>query len=295
MCDKIEELEQKIADLEKTNDLLRTLVKKKDARIQELREDYDELNDISIELTQDVNELEKKNESLKVTIHGYIQENLDLYKAKEKLEDENEKLKKANDILTEECNKALMLNDKHGGEAKDLKEENEKLKRACNGYVQENLELYKAKEKLENENKQLQYYVDDWKDRSETNQNLFERSCDHVTRLEKENEDLKKQLANALDLYDERGEIIEKHEELKSAIKTILNFVCGVDTDGDKIKLGVKTILNSIYGVDTDGDKIKHLEEENESLRKTNIELVNRFGGDTDCIIRSIMVNGGKI
>ena len=69
MCDKIEELEKKIADLERTNDLLRTLVKKKDARIQELHEDYDELNDISIELTQDVDELEKKNESLKVTIH----------------------------------------------------------------------------------------------------------------------------------------------------------------------------------------------------------------------------------
>lgn len=176
MCDKIEELEKKIADLEKTNDLLRTLVKKKDARIQELREDYDELNDISIELTE-----------------------------------ENNELKKANDILTEECNKALTLNDKHGGEAKDLKEENE---------------------------------------------------------------DLKKQLANALDLYDERGEIIEKHEELKASLKTILNF---------------------IYGIDTDGDKIEKLERENESLRQTNIELVNRFGGETDCIIRSIMVNGGKI
>lgn len=288
MCDKIEELEKKIAYLEKMNDLLRTLAKKRGTRIQELREDYDEINDISIELTE-----------------------------------ENNELKKANDILTEECNNALMLNDKHGGEAKDLKKENEKLKRACNAYVQENLDLYKAKEKLENENeklkktcdgyvqenlelckakeklekenKQLQYYVDDWKDRSETNQNLFERSCDHVTRLEKENEDLKKQLANALDLYDERGEIVEKHEELKGAIKTIINFVCGVDTDGDKIKLGVKTILNSIYGVDTDGDKIEHLERENELLRQTNIELVNHFGGDTDCIIRSIMVNGGKI
>lgn len=130
MCDKIEELEKKIADLERTNDLLRTLIKKKDARIQELREDYDELNDISIELTQDCNELEKKNEELN----------------------------KANNILTEECNKALMLNDKHGGEAKDLK---------------------------------------------------------------KENEDLKKQLANALDLYDERGEVIEEYEDLKAAIRTI--------------------------------------------------------------------------
>lgn len=239
MCDKIEELEKKIADLERTNDLLRTLVKKKDARIEELHEDYDELNDISIELTE-----------------------------------ENNELKKANDILTKECNNALMLNDKHGGEAKDLKKENEKLKREYNAYVQENLDLYKAKEKLENENKRLQYYVDDWTDRAETNQNLFERSCDHVTRLEKENEDLKKQLANALDLYDERGEVIEKHEELKASLKTILNF---------------------IYGVDTDGDKIEHLERENESLRKTNAELVNRFGGDTDCIIRSIMVNGGKI
>lgn len=137
MCDKIEELEKKIADLERTNDLLRTLVKKKDARIQELREDYDELNDISIELTQDVNELEKKNMELK----------------------------KANDILTEECNKALMLNDKHGGEAKDLKKENEKLKRACNAYVQENLDLYKAKEKLENENESLR----------KTNANLVNR------------------------------------------------------------------------------------------------------------------------
>ena len=211
MCDKIEELEKKIADLEKTNDLLRTLVKKKDARIQELREDYDELNDISIELTQDVNELEKKKESLEVTIHGYIQENLDLNKAKEKLEKENKFL--------------------HGN-------------------------------------------VNDWKDREESARNLFARSCDNVTRLEKENEDLKKQLANALDLYDERGEVIEKHEELKASLKTILNF---------------------IYGVDTDGDKIENLEKENESLRQTNIELVNRFGGDTDCIIRSIMVNGGKI
>ena len=110
MCDKIEELEKKIADLERTNDLLRTLIKKNDARILEL--------------------------------------------------------KKANNILTEECNKALMLNDKHGGEAKDLK---------------------------------------------------------------KENEDLKKQLANALDLYDERGEIIEKHEELKASLKTILNFIYGVE------------------------------------------------------------------
>lgn len=246
MCDKIEELEKKIADLERTNDLLRTLVKKKDARIQELREDYDELNDISIELTQDVNELEKKKEELEVTIHGYIQENLDLYKAKEKLEDENEKLKKANDILTEECNKALMLNDKHGGEAKDLKKENELLR----------------------------YYVNDWKDREESARNLFARSCDNVTKLEKENEDLKKQLDNALDLYDERGEVIEKHEELKASLKTILNF---------------------IYGVDTDVDKIEKLERENELLRQTNIELVNRFGGDTDCIIRSIMVNGGKI
>lgn len=175
MCNKIEELEKKIAYLEKMNDLLRTLAKKRGTRIQELREDYDELNDISIELTE-----------------------------------ENNELKKANDILTEECNKALTLNDKHGGEAKDLKEENESLK---------------------------------------------------------------KQLANALDLYDERGEIVEKHEELKASLKTILNF---------------------IYGVDTDGDKIRHLEE-NESLRQANIELVNHFGGDTDCIIRSIMVNGGKI
>ena len=211
MCNKIEELEKKIADLERTNDLLRTLVEKKDARIQELREDYDELNDISIELTQDVNELEKRKESLEVTIHGYIQENLDLYKAKEKLEKENE---------------------------------------------------------------MLRYNVDDWKDREESARNLFARSCDNVTKLEKENEDLKKQLANALDLYDERGEVIEKHEELKASLKTILNF---------------------IYGVDTDGDKIEHLERENELLRQTNIELVNRFGGDTDSIIRSIMVNGGKI
>lgn len=183
MCNKIEELEKKITDLERTNDLLRTLVKKKDARIQELREDYDELNDISIELTQSCDELKK----------------------------ENELLKKANNILTEECNKALMLNDKHGGEAKDLKEENEKLK---------------------------------------------------------------KQLANALDLYDERGEIVEKHEELKASLKTILNF---------------------IYGVDTDGDKIEKLERENKTLRQANAELVNHFGGDTDGIIRSIMVNGGKI
>lgn len=148
MCNKIEELEKKIADLERTNDLLRTLIKKKDARIQELREDYDELNDISIELTQ---------------------------------------------------------------------------------------------------------------------------GCDE---LNKENTELKKQLANALDLYDERGEIVEKHEELKASLKTILNF---------------------IYGVDTDGDKIEKLERENELLRQTNIELVNHFGGDTDSIIRSIMVNGGKI
>ena len=211
MCNKIEELEKKIAYLEKMNDLLRTLVKKKDARIQELHEDYDELNDISIELTQSCDELKKENESLKVTIHGYIQENFDLYNAKEKLE-------KANNILTEECNKALMLNDKHGGEAKDLKGENDKLRNEC--------------------------------------------------------DELKKQLANALDLYDERGEIVEKHEELKASLKTILNF---------------------IYGVDTDGDKIEKLERENELLRQTNIELVNHFGGDTDSIIRSIMVNGGKI
>lgn len=129
MYDKIEELEKKIAYLEKMNNLLRTLAKKRGARIQELLEDYDEINDISIKLTQDCNELKKKNESLKVTIHGYSQENLDLYKAKKKLEEENEELKKANNILTEECNKALMLNDKHGGEAKDLKEENESLKK----------------------------------------------------------------------------------------------------------------------------------------------------------------------
>ena len=108
MFDKIEELEKKIAYLEKMNDLLRTLAKKRGTRIQELREDYDELNDMSIELTQGCNELKK------------------------------------------------------------------------------------------------------------------------------ENEDLKKQLANALDLYDERGEVIEKHEELKTAIKTILNFIYGVDTDEDK-------------------------------------------------------------
>ena len=214
MCDKIEELEKKIAYLEKMNDLLRTLAKKRGTRIQELREDYDELNDISIELTE-----------------------------------ENNELKKANDILTEECNKALMLNDKHGGEAKDLKKENEKLKRACNAYVQENLDLYKAKEKLENENESLKVTIHGY---IQENLDLYKAK----EKLENENEDLK------------------KHEELKRAAKAFLNF---------------------IYGVDTDGDKIRHLEEENESLRKTNAELVNHFGGDTDCIIRSIMVNGGKI
>lgn len=108
MYNKIEELEKKIAYLEKVNDLLSTLAKKRGIIIQKLREDYAEINDISIELTRDCNELEKKNEELKK---------------------ENEKLKKANDILAEECNKALMLNDKHGGEAKDLKEENEDLKK----------------------------------------------------------------------------------------------------------------------------------------------------------------------
>lgn len=148
MCNKIDELEKKIADLERTNDLLRTLIKKKDARIQELHEDYDELNDISIELTQ---------------------------------------------------------------------------------------------------------------------------GCDE---LKKENTELKKQLANASDLHEESDEVSEKLEELKAAIKTV---------------------LNSIYGVDTDRDKIEKLERENELLRQTNIELVNHFGGDTDSIIRSIMVNGGKI
>lgn len=144
------------------------------------------------------------------------------------LEKKNEELKKANDILTEECNKALMLNDKHGGEAKDLKEENEELKRAYNRYVQENRDLHKAKEKLENENKQLQYYVDDWKDREELAHRLFTRSCDNVTRLEKENADLKKQLANALDLHDERGEVIEEYEDLKQAIRTIRTIISKV-------------------------------------------------------------------
>ena len=148
MCNKIEELEKKIADLEKTNDLLRTLVKKKDARIKELHEDYDELNDISIELTQDCNELES------------------------------------------EC------------------------------------------------------------------------------------KDLKRELDVTKELSYERGEIVEAHQDLKDALKTVLNF---------------------IYGVDTDGDKIENLKRENESLRKTNIDLVNRFGGETDCIIRTMMTNGGKI
>lgn len=151
MYNKIEELEKKIAYLEKMNDSLRTLAKKRGIRIQQLHEDYNEINDISIELTQDINELEKENEELKK---------------------ENVKLKKANDILAEECNKALMLSDRYGGEAKALKEENK---------------------------------------------------------------DLSKQLANALDLYDERGEIIEKHEELKAAIKTVLNFIYGVDTNWNKI------------------------------------------------------------
>lgn len=232
MCNKIEELEKKIADLERTNDLLRTLVKKKDARIQELHEDYDELNDISIELTQDCDELKK----------------------------ENMELKKANDILTGECNKALMLNDKHGGMAKNLKE-------ACNGYVKENLELYKAKEKLENECAKL-------KENNDILASDLEKIRYMYNELESECKDLKRELDVTKELSYERGEIVEAHQDLKDALKTILNF---------------------IYGVDTDGDKMRSLEKENESLRQTNIDLVNRFGGDTDCIIRSIMVNGGKI
>ena len=106
MCDKIEELERKIEDLEKTNGRLRELVDKKNTKIQELYDDYDELNDSYVELTQDHDELKKENESLK------------------------------------------------------------------------------------------------------------------------------KQLANALDLYDERGEVLEELEDLKHAIKTILNSIYGVDTDG---------------------------------------------------------------
>ena len=135
-------LEDRNEELDKTNNLLRTLIEKKDARIQKLHKDYDELNDVSIRLTRDRNELEKKNDELK----------------------------KANNILAEECNKALMRNDEHGGEAKDLKEENEELK---------------------------------------------------------------KQLANALDLYYERGNVLEELEDLKAAIKTILNSVYGVN--GGKI------------------------------------------------------------
>lgn len=93
MCDKIEELEKKIENLEKTNGQLWELVWKKNTKIQELHNDYNGLNDSYVKLTQDHDELKK----------------------------ENEKLNEANNILTEECNKALMLNDKHGGEAKDLK------------------------------------------------------------------------------------------------------------------------------------------------------------------------------
>ena len=89
-------------------------------------------------------------------------------------------------------------------------------------------ELEKKIADLERENKQLQYYVDDWKDREESARNLFARSCDHVTRLEKENADLKKQLANALDLYDERGEVIEEYEDLKHAIRTITAIISKV-------------------------------------------------------------------
>lgn len=74
MCDKIEELERKIEDLEKTNGRLRELVEKKNTKIQELFDDYDELNDSYVELTQECNELKKKNESLKVAINGYIQD-----------------------------------------------------------------------------------------------------------------------------------------------------------------------------------------------------------------------------
>lgn len=117
-------------------------------------------------------------------------------------------------------------------------------------------ELEKKIADLERTNEMLRYNVDDWKSREEFARNLYLRGADERARLEKanddlaaacsrhceaikklkqENEDLEKQLANALDLYDERGEVIEKHEDLKAAIKTILNSIYGVDTDGDKI------------------------------------------------------------
>ena len=75
----------------------------------------------------------------------------------------------------------------------------------------------RLRELIEKKNTKIQELFDDY---DELNDSYVELTQDH-DELKKENESLKKQLANALDLYDERGEVIEEYEDLKAAIRTI--------------------------------------------------------------------------
>lgn len=107
-------------------------------------------------------------------------------------------------------------------------------------------ELERKIEDLEKTNGRLRELVDKkntiiqelYDNYNELNDSYVELTQDH-DELKKENESLKKQLANALDLYDERGEVLEELEDLKHAIKTILNFIYGVRTNTERsIHLG---------------------------------------------------------
>lgn len=86
----------------------------------------------------------------------------------------------------------------------------------------------------------------------------------------------------------------DSNEDLDKLIADVLNL-CGEDDETSWVEELKVELYNLTHEADANKDKIEKLERENELLRRANAELVNRFGGDTDSIIRSIMVNGGKI
>ena len=86
----------------------------------------------------------------------------------------------------------------------------------------------------------------------------------------------------------------DSNEDLNKLITDVLNL-CGEDDETSWVEELKVELYNLTHEADANKDKIEKLERDNELLRRANAELVNHFGGDTDSIIRSIMVNGGKI
>lgn len=92
----------------------------------------------------------------------------------------------------------------------------------------------------------------------------------------------------------EKLDLCDSDEDLDKMVADVLNL-CGEDDETlwfERVKAELHDLIDE---ANANRDKIEKLERENKTLRRANAELVNHFGGDTDGIIRSIMVNGGKI